>query len=121
MVFMRDYPMSTRDMTEFYTYEDGSYVHRYFDTVTGVYKSSLHNFVSYSYDKSCAEVAIGMADVFISDSFDTDKVAQLEDCQIYSVWCLEGTVYYNDKNMTIADLYEDDKISYKSEFYSSAE
>ncbi len=120
MVFLRDYPMSTRDATDFYAYEDGRYAHRYADTVSGVYKSALHNLVSYSYDTGCSEVAIKMADVFISDEFSLDRIENMKSNRIYSIWCLNGTVYYNDDNVIITNLYTDEETSYQSAYYSIA-
>lgn len=119
MVFLRDYPMSTQDMTVFYAYADGRYVHRYASPVTGVYQSALHNLVSYAYDAGCAEVALGMADVFIAEAFDESKVQGMQGEGIYSIWCTDHTVFYNDEKMTLQDLYTDGTVSYKSEYRKS--
>ena len=116
MVFLRDYPMSTQDMTVFYAYSDGRYVHRYVSPTTGVYQTALHNLVSYAYDAGCAEVALRMADVFVADSFEEGKLTSMQSVGIYSIWCADNTVFHNDKNMTFQDLYTDDTISYKSEY-----
>ena len=116
VVFLRDFPMSTRDMMGFYRYSDGNYVTRYADPETGCYKSALHNLVCYSHDRGCAEVALAMAEVFVADVFDEGKIGQMQGESIYSIWCLDRTVYYNDKNILVTELYSDDKVSYKAAF-----
>jgi hypothetical protein len=116
MVFLRNYPMSTQDMTAFYAYSDGHYAHRYANPVTGKYESALSNLVSYAYNTGCAEVALQMAEVFIAETFDEGRLYPMAEAGIYSIWCRDGTVYYNDESMTLQDLYTDDTSSYKSEY-----
>ena len=116
MVFLRNYPMSTQDMTVFYAYSDGHYAHRYANPVTGKYESALSNLVSYAYNTGCAEVALRMAEVFIAETFDEGRLYPMAGAGIYSIWCRDGTVYYNDESMTLQDLYTDDTSSYKSEY-----
>jgi hypothetical protein len=116
MVFLRNYPMSTQDMTVFYAYSDGHYAHRYANPVTGKYESALPNLVSYAYNTGCAEVALRMAEVFIAETFDEGRLYPMAGAGIYAIWCRDGTVYYNDESMTLQDLYTDDTSSYKSEY-----
>ncbi len=113
MVFLRDYPLSMQDMTVYYAYEDGRYVHRYANPATGIYESSLRNLVSYSYDAGCAEVAIRMADVFISEAFNEGKVEEMSKDRVYTIWCLDETVCYNDEALILRDFYEDETLSYE--------
>lgn len=119
MVFLRNYPMSTLDMSVYFAYSDGNYAHRYADTINGVYKSALNNLVSYSYNVGCAEVALMMADTFIADELDLANIDAMADKQVYSVWCIDKTIYCNDGKITLSDLYSKDDVSYKSEFHSN--
>ncbi|MBQ3507919.1 MAG: hypothetical protein IJA91_05140, partial [Clostridia bacterium] len=84
---------------------------------TGVYESSLRNLVSYSYDTGCTEVAIRMSDVFISETFDQGKVEEMSMDRIYTIWCLDETVCYNDEALILRDFYQDDTRSYEG-YYS---
>ncbi len=116
VVFMRDYPMSTQDLRVFYRYADGNYATRYADPETGCYQNALHNMVSFSHDRGCAEIAVAMADVFIADAFDEGKIGQMAGQGIYSIWCRDRAVCYNDKNILVSELYSDDEISYEAVF-----
>ena len=114
MVFLRDYPLGKQDMAVYYAYPDGRYATRYAHPGTGIYRSALHNLVSYAYDKGCAEVAIRMAEVFIAEELDEGKLDAMSRAQVYSIWCLDGTVCYNDEAMILSDLYTDETMSYQS-------
>ena len=116
MVFLRDYPLGKRDMAVYYAYPDGRYATRYADTVTGVYQSALHNLVSYAYDKSCAEVAVRMAEAFIAEELDEGKLDAMSQKQVYSIWCVDGIVRYNEEAMILSDLYRDETVSYESAY-----
>ena len=114
VVFLRDYPMSTQDLTGFYRYPDGDYVTRYADPATGLYKSAIHNLVSYSHDSGCGEIALSMAEVFIADTFDEGKLERMREKEIFSIWCQDRTVYYNDKTILVSSLYSDENIAYEA-------
>jgi hypothetical protein len=112
MVFLRNYPLSAMDSAVYYAYADGRYATRYADPSTGVYKSALPNLVSYAYDQSCAAVAIRMAEVFVADAWNEAAVDAMRQNGVYSIWCLDQIVHYNDEAMILDDLYSDETVTY---------
>ena len=116
MVFLRDYPLSAMDSAVYYAYADGRYATRYADPATGVYKSALPNLVSYAYDRGTAAVAIRMAEAFVADAWDESTVDAMRQNGVYSIWCLDRIVHYNDEAMVLDNLYADETVAYDSAY-----
>ena len=76
-------------------------MHPYVDIETGLYKTSLHNVVSYSHTESCAEVLLSIAPYFIGEHFSPADVTTLTDGGIYTVWCEDFTVFYNGPTIAL--------------------
>ena len=115
IVFLHDYPINSMDSNRFYKLENGEIRSIYLDVVDGKCKSSINNLVSYSDTHSCAEILMQMIPVYITDSFEETKISELETQDIYSVFCDEYVIYYNDKDLGFTQLYNRDGIKYKTE------
>ena len=57
-----------------------------------------------------------MADVFMADEVDEGKLKAMGRDRIYSVWCVDRTVRYNDGGLALRDLYENDGVTYRGEY-----
>jgi hypothetical protein len=112
MVFWRKYPLNEIDASCYYSYSDGTFVNRYIDAKDGSYKAAIANILSYSKSKSCADIALALADVVIAEELDEAQIMQIKDDQIYSVWTYNCVVNYNDKELNISNLYDSNEITY---------
>ncbi len=64
-------------------------------------------------DRSCAEIALSTAPVYISDEFDHEKLEGLSESDIFSVYCENGVICCNSPSVTFSDFYDDGMVSYK--------
>ena len=101
LVFLRDYPLGESDSWHYFGFSNGRIASVLIDPASGQNKSSVHNLVSYSEAFGCAEILLKMAPIFIADAFSAQQVAQLAKQQLYSVWCEERTVLYNEKDLRV--------------------
>ncbi len=102
IAFLRNYPMSARDSGEYYLYSDKTITHVFIDTADGLCRSATDNLVSYSESSSCADIALAVAPVFISETVDTDALTDLAERGVYSVWFDGGKLYYNEPEASIS-------------------
>lgn len=116
IVFMHNYPINSMDENRFYTMKDGVIRTFYLDVVDGKCKSSINNLVSYSDAYSCAEILMQMIPVYITDTFEYTKISELQEKDIYSVYCNEYVIYHNDNEIAFTQLYNRNGIKYKTEF-----
>ena len=99
IVFLRNYPMGQTDRWHYYAYADGGIISTYLDVDDGMSKSSTENLVGYSRTLGCAEMLLQMAPLYIADTLDTERISNLRQEGIYSIW-FEGTsLRYNDPTL----------------------
>ena len=116
LVSLRDYPMSERDQWSYYRWSDGHITNTYVDISDGCSKAAVDTLVTYAYGGSCAEVLLEMLDVYIAEELEPEKLADLADRGLYSVWCENRTVCYNEAALEITGLYEKDGIRYTARY-----
>ena len=116
MVFWRKYPVNQVDASCYYAYSNGEFANRYIDPANGHYKASVANIFSYSKSGSCAEIAMELAKVFIAETLDEAKIAQMKEDGMYSVWTRGGMVHYNEQGAQISNLYTSDNMTYTKEY-----
>lgn len=119
IVFLHDYPINSMDANRFYTMKNGEIRSFYLDVLDGKCKSSINNLVSYSDTHSCAEILMQMIPVYITDTFEKERLSELQEKDIYSIFCDEYKIYHNDKNIGFAQLYNRDGIKYKAEYINN--
>ena len=106
MVYFKDYPTAEDDTN--YRENGNHFIHLFADPADGVYRTSIEELVSYSYEGGCADVALKMLPAFVGDIFAVPD-------GVYSVWCENGTIYYNDPSLTIGQLLKDESVEYRAE------
>ena len=117
IVFMRNYPMSTElDRYRYYSYADGDIATGYLDPADGCYRSALHNVTSYSTERGCAEIALALAPIYIAQAFDAQALNALVEQDIYSLWGMDGVLYYNEQYVSLDSLYSDAAVTYRKEY-----
>ena len=105
LVYLKDYP--TADSDSNYRGREDYFIHLFADPADGMYRTSTENLVSYRYGGSCADVLLQMLPVFLGDTF-----ALPED--VFSIWCEDGTICYNDEAIAIRDLLQSEDMSYRA-------
>lgn len=112
IVFLRNYPLSQKDVLYYYSWSDGVITTHYIDPSDGYSKSSTDNMVAYGSGVGCAEILLRMCPVYIADSFDESAARAMTSCGIYAIW-FEGTKLYTSGDSTmLKSLYKDENIEY---------
>ena len=115
IVYLRDYPVNNSlDWQHYYTFRDGEIRTAYIDVTDGYSKSAVDSLVSYSETGSCAEILLRVMPVYIADNFQEEKLHLLAQEGIYSVYCADQTVLYNEPSLVLTDLYNRDGVKYIS-------
>ena len=106
LVYLKDYTTSDSDTN--YRGRENYFIHLFADPVDGMYRTSVENLVGYSYEHSCADVLLNMLPSFLGESFSLPE-------GVYSIWCEDDTICYNDDTITIRDLLQSEDVSYRAE------
>ena len=118
IVFLRNYPMGSRDKGNYYTFSDRKILTSYLDPADGLYKSTTDNLVAYSTERTCGEIALAAAPLFVADSLDTDGLTRLVGNDIYSIWFEGEKLLYNEQNAAIV-VQNTDGTAYEKQFYKT--
>ena len=105
IVFLKDFATAPSDI--YYRGSGDHIVHLFADPQDGIYRTSRANLVSYSYDMGCVDVALQMLPSFVGDEFAVPQ-------NVYSVWCEDNTIYYNDAQVRFHSLLKSEDISYQA-------
>lgn len=115
IVYLRNYPANNSlDWQHYYEFQDGVIRTAYIDAADGYCKSAVNNLVSYAQNSSCAEILLQVAPIYISDHFQEDRLRALAQEGIYSIYCEDRTVLYNEPSLLLTDLYDRDGVKYRS-------
>ena len=113
IVFLRNYPMANLDRWHYYIYADGTGATAYIDTADGLSKTAATNLVSYAGGNTgCAEILMQMIPTYVSDTLDEMALQSMTEHQIFSIWCQDATVFYNDPDLQLLDLMNQDGLKY---------
>ncbi|MDE6363916.1 MAG: hypothetical protein K2L86_06580 [Lachnospiraceae bacterium] len=116
IVFLRDYPANSLDWQHYYEFQNGVVRTAYIDVTDGFSKSAVHNLVAYAAEHSCAEILMQVIPVYIADFFDAKNLSLLTRQGIYAVYGEEHTIYYNEPDLKLTDLYDQDGVRYQAEY-----
>lgn len=105
LVFLKDYPTAESDAG--YRAREDRFLHLFVDPVDGMYRTSVENLVSYSYDGGCADVLLKMLPSFVGDAFAVPE-------GVFSVWCEEEGICYNDESVCFHSLLKSENMSYRT-------
>lgn len=111
IVSLRSYSMGEKDSYDFHTKLDGTVITPYIDN-SGLYKAATDNVISYSGDLGCSEVLLEMLSWYIADEFDESALQTMKDAGIYSVWFEGTTICYNDEDIGLKDIYDNEGVKY---------
>lgn len=112
LVYVRTYPMAQKDTDYFFVYEDGTATTPYV-APNGEWKAATDSYVSYSSERTCAEILLATLPAVLADEFDASIFREAKEDGIYSVWYGVATLYYNDASVTLSPLYETEDVRYQ--------
>ncbi len=115
LVYLRDYPVSSRDSWRYYQYQNGEIRTSFLDAADGLCKSARGDLVCYAKEGGCAQVLLKMIPVYIADSFREEQIGALLEQGVYSVYCKDRKILYNDPEVKFSGLYQDEEIRYEAE------
>lgn len=116
IVSMRSFPINSLDAYSYYELDNGEIRTMYLDISDGLCKSAANNLYSYSDEYNCSEILLQIAPIYISEEMHEDILSALLDKEIYSIYCKDTIIRYNDSSLKLEDLYVGDNFSYTSEF-----
>ena len=89
MVYLHDYPLGGGN---YYVREDGTIRSPFVDTADGLCKSALPELAAWSSSRSCGEILLEIAPLYIADTLDEKALASLDG--IEACYCEGQTVRY---------------------------
>ena len=105
MVFLKNYSLAGSDA--YYRANGDHIVHLFTDPADGMYRTSRNNLVSYSYETGCVDVLLKALPSFVGSD------ATLPD-GVFSVWCEDSLICYNDGAVSFDTLLRNEEISYRA-------
>lgn len=108
IVYLRNYPANgSLDWQHYYEFRNGEIRTAYIDVADGYCRSAVNNLVAYSQESGCAEILLQVMPVYIRDYFAPEKLAEPAREGIYSIYCENNQILYNDAALVLTDLYDD--------------
>lgn len=112
IVYMRDYVMNEMDAWHYRQMQNGEVRTSYLDIEDGKCKSAIDSLVSYSEEMGCAEVLLNIAPFYITETFEENEIQNLKESGIYSVYCIDTVIHYNDSDVKMTDVFENEDVKY---------
>lgn len=113
MVYLHDYALNSAQ-PYYYAYSDGEIRTPYLDTKDGFCRSAVSDMVCYGRELSCSEILLKMMPVYISDSFHKDELPKLAEEGIFTLFCENRRIWYNDADLILTGLYSDENVQYEA-------
>lgn len=107
----RNYAMVDLDVQFYYEYENGEIRHRYIGS-DGYPVSANDSLVTYSSEKSCAEVMAESLSVYLTDDFDEDALKLLHEDGVSYVYCDDFKLYSDGDSVNFSELFNNGGIKY---------
>lgn len=112
IVYRKAFPLVDLDSLYLRENENGEVRTAYID-FDGISKTSKNELVSFSREKSCAEILLKTEPLYVADEFDEAGVSALLKEGISSVY-VDGTqIICNDSTVSFSDIYSDGELEYK--------
>ncbi len=106
LVTLRAYPTGGKGLSLYYQWENGGVRTPFVDLSDGLSRTSLPQLTCWSKTAGCAEIALGMAPLYVGSDFSPAGVEELADSGIWSVWCRDRVLHFNGPEGTITHLYD---------------
>lgn len=114
-VTLRDYPMNAPDKYRYYQLDNGQIRTSYLDVADGLCKSAVDSLYSYSTEHGCAQILMEIAPLYIADAMQEPALWELAENGIYSLYCRDHVILYNDASLKLTELYAAEGLIYTAE------
>lgn len=108
LAVMRNFPVSGLDDSRYYRLRDGRMCTMYLDPSDGMCKASMNSLVSYSQTQGCAELALKMAPIFISEGLPQELAGQ----DVWYITCQRNKLCFTEPGLELANIYNVDGLEY---------
>ena len=113
-VTLRDYPMSERDASRFYTLKNGERRTPYLDPADGLCRNALPELVCYSASRGCGEMLLAMLPVYVAEGFDAGALDALKGQGIESIRWEGFTLRCTDSEAVFENFYSQDGVAFSA-------
>lgn len=113
-VVLRDYPMSERDASRFYTLKNGERRTPYVDPADGLCRNALPELVCYSASRGCGETLLALLPVYVAESFDAGALDALKGQGIESIRWEGFTLRCTDSEAVFGSFYDRDGAAFSA-------
>ena len=103
---LRTFPAATGDERRIYRLRSGEIRTLYLDPADGLCRSAADSMVFYSRTRSCAELALEAAPVFVADALEPAAVQGLSGRDVQFILCWDERLYTADPELTVSNLRE---------------
>lgn len=110
-VNLRAYPLYGRDKWR-YAEINGEMRSQYLSLDDGTNKTASEEITAYSDSSGCAEIALALADIYIADELDMEKVKKICENGIETVIFKEENILCTDEGITLKNLYAADGLEF---------
>ena len=111
-VSLRDHKLTQMDSRHYYEYADGETRSSYLDIEDGRCRSAVPDLTAYSAQMGCAQLLLEVSPLYIADGLDEAALNALSARGIFSVYCRDYTVCYNDGELRLSQFYDRDGVRY---------
>ena len=101
IAFLRSYPVYEEDYGRYYAFSDGRIVTSLIDPGDGQSKAATDQLVTYSREKGCADLALAMLPVYVTEDLDEQLLSELTKQEIYSIWFADSQLRYNLQDLQL--------------------
>ncbi|MBR4889544.1 MAG: hypothetical protein IKU17_10410 [Clostridia bacterium] len=115
IVFLRNFPMTSRDSSDYFVYSDRTITTARVDPADGMSKSATDNLVVYGSGVGCAEIALKAAPIYVCDTWNAASLQELMKDGIYSIWFDGENLMHNQKDL-IVTMQEIEGTAYRAEY-----
>ncbi|MGM9662313.1 MAG: hypothetical protein ACI3WR_04395 [Oscillospiraceae bacterium] len=116
-VALRNYPTSQLDRWHYYEFSNGEIRSSYLDIRDGCCRSALPDLVAYSSNMGCAQTLLEVSPLYIADKLDEEALNALGGEGVFSVYCKDFSICYNDKALQLSELYDSGGVRYTAQYH----
>ena len=106
IVNYRNYAINNMDYSRF-RLEDDKLTSLYINPNDGINYESIKYLTSYSKTKSLVDIVLETKDIYINNEFNENNI------NIESIWLKDRSINYNDKNLTLINIYSKNDVNYE--------
>ncbi|MGM9607628.1 MAG: hypothetical protein ACI3XJ_09015 [Oscillospiraceae bacterium] len=115
-VSLRDHKMTQLDSRHYYEYANGETRSSYVDIQDARCRSAVPDLTAYSAEMGCARLLLEVSPLYIVDDLDGEALNALCQRGVFSVYCKDRTVCYNDTALNLSQFYDRDGVRYTSRY-----